>query len=73
MIFKGEFMLRIAILFSVLALLAAYLGFGGVASYTWAGAKVLFFLFLVLAVLSYLRVFFYLRRKLAWNEMRKTE
>jgi uncharacterized membrane protein YtjA (UPF0391 family) len=63
MIFEGELMLRFAILFSVLALLAAFLGFGGVASYTWAGAKVLFFLFLVLAVLSYLRVFFYLRQK----------
>jgi uncharacterized membrane protein YtjA (UPF0391 family) len=47
-------MLRLAIVFLVIALLAAFLGFGGVASLSWAGAKILFFIFLVLAVLSFL-------------------
>ncbi len=47
-------MLRLAIVFLVIALIAAFLGFGGVASYSWAGARILFVIFLVLAVLSYL-------------------
>jgi uncharacterized membrane protein YtjA (UPF0391 family) len=47
-------MLRLAILFFVIALIAAFIGFGGVASYSWEGAKILFFIFLVLAVLSFL-------------------
>jgi uncharacterized membrane protein YtjA (UPF0391 family) len=55
-------MLRLAILFFVLALIAAFLGFGGVASYAWAGAKILFYTFLVLAVLAYLGGTFYQRR-----------
>ncbi len=46
-------MFRLAILFLVIALIAAFLGFGGVASLSWAGAKILFFIFLVLAVLSF--------------------
>ncbi|NLX99001.1 MAG: DUF1328 domain-containing protein [Rhodopirellula sp.] len=47
-------MLRLAIVFLVIALIAAFLGFGGVASLSWAGAKILFLIFLVLAVLSFL-------------------
>ena len=47
-------MLRLAIVFLVIALIAAFLGFGGVASLSWAGAKIVFFVFLVLAVLSFL-------------------
>ena len=47
-------MLRLAIIFLVVALVAALFGFGLVADYSWAGAKILFFVFLVLAVLSYL-------------------
>jgi uncharacterized membrane protein YtjA (UPF0391 family) len=47
-------MLRLAIVFFVVALIAAFLGYGGVASYSWDGAKILFFIFLVLAVLSFL-------------------
>ena len=43
-------MLRLAILFFIMALLAAFLGFGGVASYSWVGAKILFAIFLLLAV-----------------------
>jgi len=46
-------MLRLAIVFLVIALVAAFLGFGGVASYSWEGARLLFVVFLVLAVLSY--------------------
>jgi uncharacterized membrane protein YtjA (UPF0391 family) len=47
-------MLRLAIVFLVIALIAAFLGFGGVASFSWEGAKILFVIFLILAVLSYL-------------------
>jgi uncharacterized membrane protein YtjA (UPF0391 family) len=47
-------MLRLAILFLVIALIAAFLGFGGVASFSWEGARILFFVFIVLAVLSFL-------------------
>lgn len=47
-------MLRLAILFLVIALIAAFLGFGEVASFSWVGARILFFVFLVLAVLSFL-------------------
>jgi uncharacterized membrane protein YtjA (UPF0391 family) len=47
-------MLRFAVLFLVIALVAALFGFVGVASYSWEGAKILLFVFLVLAVLSFL-------------------
>jgi uncharacterized membrane protein YtjA (UPF0391 family) len=47
-------MLRLAIVFLVIALIAAFLGFGGVAALSWAGAKILFVIFLILAVLSFL-------------------
>jgi uncharacterized membrane protein YtjA (UPF0391 family) len=47
-------MLRLAIVFLVIALIAAFFGFAGVADYSWAGAKILFFIFLVLAVLTFL-------------------
>jgi uncharacterized membrane protein YtjA (UPF0391 family) len=47
-------MLRLAAVFLVIALIAALFGFVGVASYSWEGAKILFFVFLVLAVLSFL-------------------
>jgi uncharacterized membrane protein YtjA (UPF0391 family) len=46
-------MLRLAVLFLMIALIAALFGFVGVASYSWEGAKILFFVFLVLAVLSF--------------------
>jgi uncharacterized membrane protein YtjA (UPF0391 family) len=46
-------MLRLAIVFLVIALIAALFGFGGVASYSWEGAKIIFFVFIVLAVLSF--------------------
>jgi uncharacterized membrane protein YtjA (UPF0391 family) len=47
-------MLRLAIVFLVIALIAAFVGFGNVANLSWEGAKILFFIFLVLAVLSFL-------------------
>ncbi len=47
-------MLRLAILFLVIALIAAFFGFGAVADYSWGGAKVLFVIFLILAALSFL-------------------
>jgi uncharacterized membrane protein YtjA (UPF0391 family) len=47
-------MLRLAILFLVIALIAALFGFGLVADYSFVAAKILFFVFIVLAVLSFL-------------------
>jgi uncharacterized membrane protein YtjA (UPF0391 family) len=47
-------MLRLAIVFLVIALLAGLLGFGGVAAISWDGAKILFVVFLILAVVSFL-------------------
>lgn len=65
-IVQGELdMLRVAIVFIVflvVALLSAFLGFGGVETYSWTGAKILFFIFLVLAVLWYLGGTYYRRR-----------
>lgn len=48
----GLNMLRLAVLFLVIALVSALFGFGGVAAYSWEGAKILFVIFLVLAILS---------------------
>jgi len=45
-------MLRLAIAFLVIALLAALFGFGLVADMSFGAARILFFVFLVLAVLS---------------------
>ena len=47
-------MLRLAILFLVIALIAALFSFGLVAGIAYSAAKILFFIFLVLAVLSLL-------------------
>lgn len=46
-------MLRLAIIFLVIALIAAFLGYGGVANYSYEGAKIIFFIFLILAMLSF--------------------
>lgn len=43
-------MLRFALLFFVLGLVAAILGFGGVAGASFAIAKFLFFIFLILCI-----------------------
>jgi uncharacterized membrane protein YtjA (UPF0391 family) len=58
-------MLRLAIVFLVIALIAAFFGFAGVADYSWAGAKILFFVFIILAVLSFLGHGF--RRRSNWS------
>ena len=47
-------MLRLAILFLVIAMIAGLFGFGLVGSMAWSAAKILFFVFIVLAVLSFL-------------------
>jgi uncharacterized membrane protein YtjA (UPF0391 family) len=47
-------MLRLAIVFVVIALIAAFLGYGGVANFSFEGARILFFVFLILAILSFL-------------------
>ena len=47
-------MLRLAILFLVIALIAALFGFGGIVSVGMDAAKICFFVFIVLAVLSFL-------------------
>jgi len=56
-------MLQLAVTFLILALLAAFLGFGGVAGYSWVGAQILAVVFLVLAMVSYLRSSYYQRRR----------
>ena len=45
-------MLRWALLFLVVALIAALFGFGGVAGTSMVAAKILFFVFLVMFVVS---------------------
>jgi len=47
-------MLRLAVLFLVIALIAALFGFDLVGGYAFSAAKILFFVFIVLAVLSLL-------------------
>ena len=47
-------MLHYAIVFFVIDLIAAALGFGGIAGSAVGIAKILFFVFLVLSVLSFL-------------------
>jgi uncharacterized membrane protein YtjA (UPF0391 family) len=44
-------MLRLALLFLIIALLAGFFGFYGVAALSWEIGRLLFFVFLVLAVL----------------------
>jgi uncharacterized membrane protein YtjA (UPF0391 family) len=51
-------LIGLAVLFLVIALVAALSGFGAVESIAWGGAKIFFFIFLVLAVLSFVGGFF---------------
>jgi len=46
-------MIRLALLFLVIALVAAFMGFGFVASLSFDAARLLFFVFLALAVLTF--------------------
>ncbi|MCY2994033.1 MAG: DUF1328 domain-containing protein [Planctomycetota bacterium] len=59
-------MLRLAITLLVIALIAALLGFGGVAGSFVGMARIVFFVFLVLAVLTLLGGGFY-RRRYFWE------
>ncbi len=54
--------ISLGVTFLVIALIAALVGFGAVESIAWEGARVFFFIFLVLAVLSFLGGGFYYRR-----------
>jgi uncharacterized membrane protein YtjA (UPF0391 family) len=47
-------MLRLAILFFIIALIAGLFGFNFIEGASWAAAKIFFFVFLVLAVLALL-------------------
>src|SRR4051812_8254963 len=51
---EGETMLHYAVVFFIIALIAAVFGFGGIAAGAVGIAKVLFFVFLILAVVSLL-------------------
>ncbi len=58
-------LLRLAIALLVVALIAAFFGFGVMADYAWEGGKVVFVVFLVLAVLAFLGHGF--RRRSFWQ------
>lgn len=45
-------MLRFAMVFLIIALLAAFFGFAGVENYSFEGAKIIFVVFIVLTLLS---------------------
>ena len=47
-------MFRLAIVFLVIALIAGFFGFANVAALSWEGSKIIFVVFLILAVLSFL-------------------
>lgn len=47
-------MLRLALVFLVVALIAALFGFGMVAGLAYDAAKIFFFIFIVLAVLAFI-------------------
>jgi uncharacterized membrane protein YtjA (UPF0391 family) len=46
--FAGGFMLRYAVIFFIIALVAAFFGFGGIATGAAEIAKILFFIFIVI-------------------------
>ena len=47
-------MLRLALLFLIIALVAALFGFGLIADMSFEAAKIFFFIFIVLAILAFL-------------------
>jgi len=51
----------LGVAFLVVALIAGLFGFIGVGSMAWAGAKIFFFIFLVLAALAFVGGFFFRR------------
>ena len=52
-VFRSQAMLHYAVVFLVIALVAALFGFGGIAAGAVGIAKILFFVFVVLAVLTF--------------------
>ena len=50
---QGSVMLHYAVVFLVIALIAAVLGFGGIAAGAAGIAKILFFVFLVIAIITF--------------------
>ena len=58
-------MLQLAVVFLVIALISAFFGFAGVAALSWHGAQILFVVFLILAVLSFVGHGF--RRRSYWG------
>jgi uncharacterized membrane protein YtjA (UPF0391 family) len=46
-------MFRLAVLFLCVALVAALAGFGGVAGFSWGGARIIALLFLVLSAMYF--------------------
>jgi uncharacterized membrane protein YtjA (UPF0391 family) len=52
--FKHQFMLRWSVIFFVIAIIAAIFGFGGIAEGAASIAKVLFFIFLALFIITIL-------------------
>jgi uncharacterized membrane protein YtjA (UPF0391 family) len=52
--YKGDAMLHYAVVFLIIALIAAVFGFGGIAAGAAGIAKVLFVIFLIGAVVSFL-------------------
>ena len=51
---KGTIMLHYTVVFFVIAIIAAVFGFGGIAAGATEIAKVLFFVFLAITIISYL-------------------
>ena len=58
-------MLQWGIAFLVIALIAGFFGFAGVAALSWEGAKIIFVVFLILAALSFMG--HGMRRRHFWN------
>jgi uncharacterized membrane protein YtjA (UPF0391 family) len=50
---QGGIMLRWAVVFFIIAIVAAVLGFGGIASSAAGIAKILFIIFLVIAIIAF--------------------
>jgi len=57
----------LGVVFLVIALVAGLFGFIGVGALAWEGAKILFFVFLVLAVLAFVGGIFFRDRGTFWR------
>ena len=63
----------LGVAFLVIALIAGLFGFIGVGSLAWEGAKIFFFIFLVLAVLAFVGGFFFRRVECLTGESLSSE